>query len=156
MRVAALGVLDWLPSNNVELVLPWLNKGDASIKMAAARYLRGRARTVEQQGRVERLWIDIKDDEHQQSLAEQLAILIFAEDASEFPKKPVNDAAWFEAVMHGGRPDLGEQVFFSKIAQCSTCHTHSLRGGAYGPDLTHVGASKDREQLLRSIPSSGC
>lgn len=64
---------------------------------------------------------------------------------------PDTEAAWISALEGGGDSRRGRRVFFSKQAQCSTCHTVSDRGGAIGPDLTNVAASKSMQQIVRSI-----
>ena len=50
-----------------------------------------------------------------------------------------------------GDAHRGRRVFFSKRAQCSTCHVHTGWGGVIGPDLTNIGDSKSVEQILYAI-----
>jgi putative heme-binding domain-containing protein len=50
-----------------------------------------------------------------------------------------------------GRSERGRRVFFSRQAQCSTCHRIAGWGGDFGPNLTNVGLSKSREQIARAI-----
>ncbi|MFP6897973.1 MAG: PVC-type heme-binding CxxCH protein [Roseibacillus sp.] len=72
---------------------------------------------------------------------------------------PTRSAAWearIDAV--GGKPDLeaGRRLFFRKnLTTCISCHRHSGRGAVVGPDLTAVGARKDRAWLLESILQPG-
>jgi putative heme-binding domain-containing protein len=42
-------------------------------------------------------------------------------------------------------------VFYSVQAACSACHAVAGRGGDLGPDLTNVGRSKTRAQLVHAI-----
>jgi len=46
----------------------------------------------------------------------------------------------------------GERVFSSS---CSSCHRVNGRGGALGPDLSRIGASRSRELLARDIRDAG-
>lgn len=57
------------------------------------------------------------------------------------------------AVLLGGNPIRGEQLFFGDQAKCSACHKVGDRGGAVGPDLTHVASRLDPASLYREIDS---
>jgi putative heme-binding domain-containing protein len=50
-----------------------------------------------------------------------------------------------------GDPKNGEALFFSKELKCSTCHKIGDRGEAVGPELTAIGKTRDRRDLLESI-----
>jgi putative heme-binding domain-containing protein len=65
--------------------------------------------------------------------------------------RPQDKAAWTEAAGSGGQAERGRRVFFSQQAACAHCHVFERRGGDLGPDLTNVGASKTRAQLLAAI-----
>lgn len=45
----------------------------------------------------------------------------------------------------------GEAIFFNKEMKCSTCHKVGDRGTALGPDLTAVGKTRSRSELLESL-----
>src|SRR5947199_461 len=45
----------------------------------------------------------------------------------------------------------GERIFSSS---CASCHRVNGRGGALGPDLSRVGASRSRQLLAREIRDS--
>lgn len=52
----------------------------------------------------------------------------------------------------GGDPDRGKKIFREHpIAQCFKCHKCEGGDSLVGPDLTKIGASKDREYILESI-----
>ena len=55
----------------------------------------------------------------------------------------------------GGSIDEGRKIFFERAeAQCARCHKiegQGSEGGMVGPELTRIGASKDRTYLLESI-----
>jgi len=47
-----------------------------------------------------------------------------------------------------GNVENGARLF---AAQCASCHRVAGRGGAIGPDLTRIGASRSRAALMREI-----
>ncbi len=49
-----------------------------------------------------------------------------------------------------GDPKRGEEIFRTKGA-CAQCHTLFGNGGAFGPDLTGVGASRSPQHLRESL-----
>jgi putative membrane-bound dehydrogenase-like protein len=55
-----------------------------------------------------------------------------------------------------GNPEHGKVVFFSHRAACAACHRVAGEGGTIGPDLSHMGRIRTRQDLLESIlfPSS--
>ena len=57
----------------------------------------------------------------------------------------------------GGSIDEGRKIFFERAeAQCARCHKiegQGSEGGMVGPELTKIGAAKDRTYLLESIVS---
>jgi putative heme-binding domain-containing protein len=68
-------------------------------------------------------------------------------------KPPADDlAAWTAALSETGDAAAGRRLFFSPIGpHCGACHQHDGRGGRVGPDLTQIGRSKNREQIIASI-----
>jgi len=67
------------------------------------------------------------------------------------PEDARSKTYWLDAIGKRGDALRGRRVFFSRRAQCSTCHVHSNWGGVIGPDLTNIGDSKSVEQILRAI-----
>jgi quinoprotein glucose dehydrogenase len=65
------------------------------------------------------------------------------------------DLAPFRVTLHGGNAVEGRRIFFERPdTACVRCHKIAGQvgeGGEVGPDLTHIGAQKDREYLLESI-----
>jgi quinoprotein glucose dehydrogenase len=58
----------------------------------------------------------------------------------------------YQAALLGGTAAEGKKIFFERPdAQCVRCHKINGQGGDVGPDLSHVGAQKDRNYLLESI-----
>ncbi|MDA1016882.1 MAG: HEAT repeat domain-containing protein [Planctomycetota bacterium] len=50
-----------------------------------------------------------------------------------------------------GDAKRGEDVFFSKMSKCATCHKVGSRGERIGPDLSTIGANRSPHALLESI-----
>jgi quinoprotein glucose dehydrogenase len=67
--------------------------------------------------------------------------------------KPKDDPlAEFRETLLGGSVTEGKKIFFERPdAQCVRCHKINDQGGDVGPDLSHVGAQKDRNYLLESM-----
>ena len=60
-------------------------------------------------------------------------------------------APYYPALL-GGNAMEGKKIFFERPdAQCVRCHKINGQGGDVGPDLSHVGAQKDRNYLLESM-----
>jgi quinoprotein glucose dehydrogenase len=58
----------------------------------------------------------------------------------------------YAEALYGGDAAEGKKVFFEKAeAQCVRCHRIKGQGGDVGPDLSKVGAQKDRHYLLESM-----
>jgi putative membrane-bound dehydrogenase-like protein len=68
-------------------------------------------------------------------------------------KPPADDlAAWNQVLAEPGDPAAGRRMFFSPLAaRCGVCHQHDGRGGRIGPDLTNIGRTNNREQIIASI-----
>lgn len=65
--------------------------------------------------------------------------------------RPGTDAAWAEAISGTGNAEKGKWIFQSLDTQCQRCHQVEGWGGHFGPDLSHVGSSKSKTQLLTAI-----
>jgi quinoprotein glucose dehydrogenase len=67
--------------------------------------------------------------------------------------KPKEDVlVSYEECLFGGNPEAGKKIFFERAdVQCLRCHRINGQGGDVGPDLSHVGAQKDRRYLLESV-----
>ena len=61
----------------------------------------------------------------------------------------------FQVALAGGNPEEGRKIFFERAeAACVRCHTiagQGGEGGQVGPELTKIGATKDRAYLLESV-----
>ena len=75
------------------------------------------------------------------------------------PKNPIKlptREELFSTVNHAGNSEVGRLVFESPSYQCLTCHRIHGWGGIFGPDLSNIGTSKSKKQLIDAIlnPSS--
>lgn len=58
----------------------------------------------------------------------------------------------FASALFGGDGGNGWGIFYwNSTAQCVRCHAVNGDGGEVGPDLSHIGSSLSREQLLQSL-----
>ncbi len=73
----------------------------------------------------------------------------FSADRRE--ESPETVEGWLALASGEGSAPRGRRVFYSRPAQCSSCHRTGSWGGAFGPDLSNIGRSKTREQIARSI-----
>jgi len=70
----------------------------------------------------------------------------------EASKSKEDPLAPFRETLFGGNAGQGKKLFFERPeAQCVRCHKINGLGGDVGPDLSHIGAQKEREYLLESI-----
>lgn len=65
--------------------------------------------------------------------------------------RPSTTSEWAAIVDGNGNPMIGQTIFQSNWAICQTCHRVEGWGGLFGPDLSHIGSSKTKEQLTRAI-----
>ncbi len=58
----------------------------------------------------------------------------------------------YAEALYGGNQDDGNSIFlYNSTAQCIRCHAINKEGGIVGPDLTHIGSTLSREQLLQAM-----
>ena len=67
--------------------------------------------------------------------------------------KPKDDPiAEYREDLYGGSAAEGKKMFFERPeASCVRCHKINGEGGEVGPDLSRIGAQKDRQYLLESV-----
>jgi putative membrane-bound dehydrogenase-like protein len=147
LRAEALLALSRQSFDASARVLPLLRDADPEVQLEAARYLRGSAHVPAVQNA-------LKELATRQSTPEPLrqqAAIIQPTKAGTRGTRPASVTDWKKVVTTPGNPQRGRRVFFSNQAACSSCHAMQGRGGDLGPDLTNVGQSKDRSQLLRAV-----
>ena len=66
---------------------------------------------------------------------------------------PANDdLAKYRTALLGGNADNGRKIFREKTqTECLRCHKCEIGDSIVGPELTHIGATKDRADLLESV-----
>ena len=66
---------------------------------------------------------------------------------------PASDPlAKYRTALLGGNADNGRKIFREKAqTECLRCHKCEIGDSQVGPELTHIGATKDRAYLLESI-----
>lgn len=79
------------------------------------------------------------------------SLLMASTLAEETATRPTDTAAWQEALATGGDPRHGRRVFLSPQIGCARCHVAEGRGRSAGPDLSRIGTTQDRNQIIESI-----
>ena len=69
----------------------------------------------------------------------------------EAASRPADTDAWQSEIDGRGDAEQGKWVFYSRKAQCQNCHMVDKWGSDFGPDLSHIGSSKSKNQLLTAI-----
>jgi putative membrane-bound dehydrogenase-like protein len=83
------------------------------------------------------------------------SIIELAKSTTEMLARPPEQleatlSSW-ESELAEGDPVKGYQVFRSAKAACSACHKIGYVGGGVGPDLTRIGATRTKRDLLEAI-----
>lgn len=63
---------------------------------------------------------------------------------------PSNETAYTSA-KGNGNSKIGQLVFENRIGLCTSCHKIHDWGGVFGPELTNIGSSKSKSQLMTAI-----
>jgi len=70
----------------------------------------------------------------------------------ETSRPAADDLRSYRECLVGGDAEEGRKVFLEKVeASCVRCHKLNGEGGEVGPEVTGIGARKDRQYLLESI-----
>lgn len=147
LRSEALFSLSTQPGVDFERIIPLLEE-EENIQIEAARYLRPRINRVSVREAFEDKWVNLGPNSSS-PLKQQLERGLKGERVD----RPGNTSRkeW-QALLEGkGDAERGRRVFYSTTSLCSACHSVEGRGGDLGPDLSNVGQSKDRNQLITSI-----
>lgn len=153
VRAEALLTMSWLHDVDVSDFVELLRDPSPVVQVAAIRFLR-RESTDEQirkalTGKLEKA----RTDGGSVELIEHLEYALFppGTEAERSHPRPETFDDWREALAEGGDPAAGARVFFSPLTACSRCHQVDNRGGRLGPDLSNIGQSIDRAQLIDAI-----
>lgn len=79
------------------------------------------------------------------------AAAAFRPEDTAYPQEVVDKFKRLADSQHAGDVGRGRRIFFSEKAACSTCHAVGEEGGTLGPDLTSIGAIRNRNDLLESV-----
>ena len=70
----------------------------------------------------------------------------------ENARPPADDLRSYRECLVGGNAEDGKKVFIEKVeASCVRCHKYEGEGGEVGPEITGMGARKDRNYILESL-----
>jgi hypothetical protein len=130
-----------------EALLPLLRDARGEIAVAAARALTSFARADGVQSAFQRVLKSSTADGAPPAALEQWRFAL----GQGLDERPQTDADWDRALQVPGDPVAGRRVFFDRRVSCAKCHRVAGRGGAIGPELTGVSASKTREKILDSL-----
>ncbi|WP_237143996.1 HEAT repeat domain-containing protein [Pontibacter pamirensis] len=151
IRAEALLSLTRQPVDLSAKVVPLLQDAEPDVQIEAARYLRARLSSEEFRQALQsnfKASIEVKEEPLQQ----QFALALSPSNAkAPLPARPSSLQEWEHELAAGGNPQRGRRVFYSQQSACASCHAVQGRGGDLGPDLTNVGLSKSRSQLVSSI-----
>lgn len=152
LRAEALLALGHQPAEATTIALDLLDDPAPAVQVEAARYLRTRSLDPATRTALAERHAALPATDAPDALREHLALLLGPDDLpADPPARPQTLEAWQTALAQGGDPEAGRRVFFSTQATCAQCHTIDRRGGDLGPDLSNVGRSKSRQQLIHSI-----
>ncbi|WP_373492575.1 PVC-type heme-binding CxxCH protein [Aquiflexum sp.] len=146
IRSEALASLSRQPLDNWEQLIPLLENEEENIRIEAARFLRSKISHPDIRAAFEK---NLNKPAATEGFQQQI-LLGLNQGLSHRPD--VADEKSWNALLDGqGDSERGRRVFFSNTSLCSTCHVMDGRGGDLGPDLSNVGKSKDRNNLIASI-----
>jgi hypothetical protein len=151
LRAEALLALSGGSVDASDRVAALLDDAHPDVQIEAARYLRGRAGNEAVRQALHRKYESLQNG-RATPLGEQIALALANEGKQmTSPQRPASLDGWDAALAAGGDAERGRRVFYSAYATCGACHAIDGRGGDLGPDLSNVGRSKSRPQLVRSI-----
>jgi len=119
--------------------------------------------------RADEILLDTMNQEPSQATNEiQLDLMLAAEERSKKSKAANEFSDWLTKIessrnaedhlaeyrecLEGGNAKRGKDIVFGRTeASCRRCHMVGGEGGAVGPDLSVIGAEKNREYLLEAI-----
>jgi hypothetical protein len=128
-------------------LVPLLDDPAPAVRIQAARTLRFAATkpTVREASRAK--LATVRSNPRESVFAAELNHLLNPSLAA----RPSSIEGWHQTLATGGDAAAGRRVFFAMQAMCATCHRIDGRGGQQGPDLSVIGRTANREQLIRSI-----
>lgn len=153
IRAEALLGLAKVMTSNPERLLDLLHSEEVVIRLETLRTLRQHAYHPDIRPVLESLYKNKRAAGMRDAEFESLEYALFppgVEHDREIPR-PVTLEQWQATLKQGGDPESGELIFFSSQTQCSACHLMQNRGRRIGPELSNLGQSVSREQIIQSI-----
>ncbi|MCL6259544.1 c-type cytochrome [Aquiflexum sp. TKW24L] len=146
IRSEALSVLSRQPLEDWESIIKLLDDREENVRIEAARYLRSKiSQPIVREAFEQKINKSASTDAFQQQL------ILGLEQKIPY-RSAINESEKWQNLLSGnGNLERGRRVFYSNTSLCSTCHAMEGFGGDLGPDLSNVGQSKDRNQLVSSI-----
>jgi putative membrane-bound dehydrogenase-like protein len=153
VRAEALLALAWQPAMPNEQFLELLHDPSLAVRSAVIHLLRRAAWGEPIRPALQQEFDRASTGELPPTIIEQLEFALFPPGTQGPRSQPRPDTveAWHETLADGGDPVAGARVFFSPFTACSSCHQVQNRGGRIGPDLSNIGQSVNREQIIQSI-----
>ncbi len=152
----AEALLSLAPKADASL-LPLLDDPVPSVRLEAVRTLRVAARQPEVRAALsKKLATAGRGGAGDAKVGSQVEFVLGKESAN----RPASVEGWQQLLATGGDIDAGRRVFFSTNSACNACHVAEGRGGVlgtgfstmpFGPDLSVIGRTADRKQLIESI-----
>jgi hypothetical protein len=149
LRAEAILSISGQPLEGWERLIGLLNDGEENIQIEAARYMRSRINNESVKKAFEEILAGMGKSGNS-PLKQQLEMGLNQEGLTGRPENSAEEE-WQALLTTNGDIDRGRRVFYSSTALCSTCHAIDGKGGDLGPDLSNVGQSKERKQLISSI-----
>jgi putative membrane-bound dehydrogenase-like protein len=152
-RAEALLALAWQPAMPGEEFINLLRDPHPTVRSSVIHLLRRRAWDEPFRPSLQHALERASADELSPALIEQLEFALFPPGTPGPRTQPRPDTieAWHETLATGGDPVAGARVFYSPFTACASCHQVQNRGGRIGPDLSNIGQSVSREQIIESI-----
>lgn len=146
LRSEALAGLSKQPFDSEEKLIHLLENKEENIRVETARLLRSKISQPKVLAAFEKT---LNKTTAGSAFQQQLLLGL----GRELTRRPAitDDKSWYDLLDGTGNIERGRRVFYSNTSLCSSCHAMDGVGGDLGPDLSNVGKSKDRRQLISSL-----
>jgi len=148
-RAEAVVGLAAVASSHLDMLIRLAGDENKTLQEEALRSLRGMMLTEEQKLSLQKI-----ADDRPESIG-LVNVVLDGKLLTDARPALTDTAAWLakiDAVPGAANVESGRRIFsHPRLAKCSSCHRHSGRGNVVGPDLTRVGAQRDRQWLLESV-----
>lgn len=136
-----------LTANADATLVPLLDDPAPSVRIQAARTLRFAAGEPKVRDAATAKLATVRGNPHESVFTTELNHLL----NPALTPRPSSVEGWQQTLGTGGDESAGRRVFFAMPTMCALCHRIDGRGGQQGPDLSVIGRTANREQLIRSI-----